>query len=117
MRQTIRWDQVDPQLIALATPETPLHVVAKQLRISVAAIQRRAKFLGVSNKRGGSRKSPPPRARSVKAGAIARAERAAAGTDRQPLPAGSPQTWGVITCGTLLDGVPYVYQAALTARG
>lgn len=29
--------------------------------------------------------------------------------ERQPLPAGDPFTWGAVTRGTVLDGVPYAY--------
>jgi hypothetical protein len=29
--------------------------------------------------------------------------------NRPPLPAGHPQTWGLLTRGTLLDGAPYPY--------
>jgi hypothetical protein len=29
--------------------------------------------------------------------------------NRPPLPAGHPQTWGLLTAGTLLDGAPYPF--------
>lgn len=30
--------------------------------------------------------------------------------DREPLPAGHPITWGVLTDGTVLEGAPYDYR-------
>jgi hypothetical protein len=36
--------------------------------------------------------------------------------ERQPLPAGHPDTWGLITRGTCLDGMPWPGPAAGSAR-
>lgn len=30
--------------------------------------------------------------------------------DREPLPAGHPVTWGLLTDGTVLEGAPYDYR-------
>jgi hypothetical protein len=35
---------------------------------------------------------------------------------RQPLPAGHPDTWGLITRGTCLEGMPWPGYAASTAQ-
>jgi hypothetical protein len=96
MRARVVWTAaLDSEVRALRTAGLTWDAVARELRLGRNTVLERGRRLGA--------RRPRPRA-----------ERAVDETaDRPAKPAGHPDTWGLITVGTLLEGAPYPFPVFL----
>ncbi len=99
MSHAITWTPVaDRSLLEMRAAGLTWPVVARRLHVGRNAAIERARRLGL-----------PPSTRLPQARAIARDPR----SDRAPLPAGHPHSWGAITDHTPLHGSPYPHPVFL----
>lgn len=89
MPRKLLWTEgQDAQIRRLRTEGTDWDLIAQALSVTRWAVIERGRRLGVSRRP-----------------AVAPAEPAV--TDRPPLPAGHPDSWGAINRGTALESVPF----------
>jgi hypothetical protein len=95
MLKRIQWtDEMDEQIRRLRWEWMTWDSIGTQLSLSRNTVLERGRKIGAS-------KSPPV--------AVVKAE----AVDRPCLQPGHPETWGLITRGTVLDGAPYPYPVFL----
>jgi hypothetical protein len=95
MRMQVQWTAaLDAQLRALRGAGVTWEGVADAMALGRNTVLERGRRIGARRPQ-----KPPPIAEEA--------------ADRPARPAGHPQTWGLLTEGTVLDGAPYPYPVFL----
>ena len=95
MHARVRWNEVlDERLKGLRAAGLTWDAVALEMAVGRNTVLERGRRIG-------ARKPAPPRAAPAEA------------LDRPARPAGHPDSWGLLTGGTVLDGEPYPYPVFL----